>query len=392
MSIFSWNELKPILVRACLVALIVGPILTLVNQYNAMMSFEDFNLMACGLTMLVPFMVSTTSGMLSCRSYLRQVATLKSDHEVALTAASKLSSSVTNFELPNEPIEEFEIDNQAREIILIIRQNAKNVNTSSRERVKFIADLINRFEAIQANVASLQKEAEQTSQVVQRVNQGANSIADSVNDVNTETRGLSERVKSLPLIADQFDDQFKAVQGAADVISGLAFQTRLLALNASIEAARAGEAGKGFAVVAQEVKQLSDRSQSGLENINEALAHMGVTQERLTSELIAVSGQLNKSHSQCNDCNELSQKVCREISELSGRVLSFSQNISVQMPGVLELIDDVRQIKSNTEAAVTGSSKNVSLCDDVLGILPKQDEDTGRGVIGETVEMDRLSA
>lgn len=78
------DSIKPVLIRSALVACVVGPILTLINQFDALMGRTDLNVLTFLLTMSVPFLVSTFSGLQSRRQYLDRLAALKSANAKAL--------------------------------------------------------------------------------------------------------------------------------------------------------------------------------------------------------------------------------------------------------------------------------------------------------------------
>ncbi|WP_425431997.1 methyl-accepting chemotaxis protein [Geodermatophilus ruber] len=73
------------------------------------------------------------------------------------------------------------------------------------------------------------------------------------------------------------------------IISGIAEQTNLLALNATIEAARAGEAGKGFAVVASEVKDLARETATATQRVADQIAAIQATSQTVTAGIAATS-------------------------------------------------------------------------------------------------------
>jgi len=88
-------------------------------------------------------------------------------------------------------------------------------------------------------------------------------------------------------------DSSVEVGGVAKVISTIAGQTQLLALNASIEAARAGEAGKGFAVVASEVKELARVTATATEDVAGRITAIQTQAEEATEMLRMIEQAVN---------------------------------------------------------------------------------------------------
>ncbi len=110
--------------------------------------------------------------------------------------------------------------------------------------------------AIQQITASIDEIAEKTRQNAEQANAATKLVSQAISDVKQGNVQMKDMVEAMKAINKSSESISKIIK----VIDDIAFQTNILALNASVEAARAGEAGKGFAVVAEEVRSLAAKS------------------------------------------------------------------------------------------------------------------------------------
>ena len=107
------------------------------------------------------------------------------------------------------------------------------------------------------------------------VTQQAKTGADTMRELAHQARAVTQAFDAVAQAGRALAVQTQAIQQTTSLIRDIARQTNLLALNAAIEAARAGDAGRGFAVVAEEVKKLSEGSQTATKTIDETIQGIG---------------------------------------------------------------------------------------------------------------------
>lgn len=170
-----------------------------------------------------------------------------------------------------------------------VRDSSGSIHVGTREIASGNADLSSRTEQQAASIEETAASMEQLTATVKQNADNARQASTLANDASSTAGRGGEVVDQVITTMHGISDSSKKIADITGVIDSIAFQTNILALNASVEAARAGEQGRGFAVVAGEVRNLASRSASAAKEIK-TLIDGSVMQVQQGSTLVEEAG------------------------------------------------------------------------------------------------------
>lgn len=159
---------------------------------------------------------------------------------------------------------------------------------ANNEISKAVEDVAEGSTGMAASISNINENLLEMSNETKDINESVNEIRNQTTAVQDSSKIMNDKIKSMQDSSRKMDEGISAiskrietvnttvdkVSNIVSVIEEISSETNLLSLNASIEAARAGDAGKGFAVVAQEIRVLSDNTNTELENIKQIISSL----------------------------------------------------------------------------------------------------------------------
>lgn len=350
--------------RAVITALIVGSILTVINQVDAVFGQAELIIWQALLSTAVPFIVSLVSAYLTLKNKETKNADQRAAEQLEKRTDGTESREDPQTQAADRPLlgkNEVRQLEDAWAVVAEIGQNAKAVNVASKERAGFLADLISASEQIQKDLHAVGLEALECTQDLANAGGKITQAREGIDTISQTCLGAAELIGHLGTATSDLTNKFNDIENLAQEISSISSQTNLLALNATIEAARAGDAGKGFSVVAGEVKALAGSTEKAVESIATILSEM--TQSLAETRQLVETAKEKLQLSGTQSASSLEQIASAEttLSDLTSRNEATSRQMTDRTAALDRVSTNLHQIRKDTENAINGSARNIEL-------------------------------
>lgn len=214
------------------------------------------------------------------------------------------------------------------------------------------------IESLAKQIATSRELSQKVHSYLEQLNSSAENGKEQINKLESKSLYNLENTNIMNTVVSELHIEMKQINTITATIQNIAKQTHLLALNATIEASRAGEAGKGFSVVAQEIKGLSEQTNTQANTIRIMIDKITKNSTKLTDSFKEVSQGTDLQNKSVHQTKISFSEITNYIENINGQlydITDFLQDMDSQKDKLVQLVHQI-----NTSAAdIAVSSNNV---------------------------------
>ncbi len=247
------------------------------------------------------------------------------------------------------------------EVVEILAQNSQTQESKIAEVNGLVSEIGEKLDIVEESTIVVTEDLDTTFNVLDSFIVKLGAVVNSIESGSEQQQELVVKVASLT-------EQAKNIKDMLAIISDIADQTNLLALNAAIEAARAGEHGRGFAVVADEVRKLAERTQKSLSEIS---ANVNL----ITQNVVEISEETDKTSQNMHTIAASAQELIISSHETKDNLVMTKDKSTDVMHQSVFIATKTKTLITTMDDIVEVASKNAELRTTVEGAVDALTQD-----------------
>ncbi len=231
----------------------------------------------------------------------------------------------------------------------IQNQRTEETATSMEEMNATVLEVAKSSSSAAEAAEAARNEAQKGAQIVAQSVSAIKQVNDQAHQLKTQMTALGKQAEDIGQIMN--------------VISDIADQTNLLALNAAIEAARAGEAGRGFAVVADEVRKLAEKTMNATKEVGDVIGSIQNGARNNIKSVEAAGESIDQATELAGQSGSALENIVSLVTQTSDQVRSIATAAEQQSAASEEInraVDDIRRVTAETSDGMNHSAKAVT--------------------------------
>lgn len=258
----------------------------------------------------------------------------------------------------------YKLSDQINDSTNDISESFNYVNKGAAKQLSMISQMlktINDMTVSSETIAQYSKEAEAfEKQSTFNAQRGGKVVKDTL----TKLKGVFEKVEGTADLVLKFGEITGSIRTIVQVITSIAKQTNILALNASIEASKAGEAGKGFSSVVADIKIMSEDSKNAATQISELLKEIELKSDKTVHSMKEVSNEIIEGRAMLEITNSTLERIVSLVAEAEMKMSKISMLTDSHVNKTKEIAEGIKDIALLAEENKSATENIASASDD----------------------------